>query len=124
MKPITKLWQTPKELTGEGKKFYKRHGKILVAEGRLCELQKDAFIHMCKAHHIVTMCQSEIDLYGVNIPSPQQGYKKNPACAVKKSEEETLLKYFIYFGIVNKDGIELEKPKKKNEKDKFFKVVG
>ena len=45
------------------------------------------------------------------------------AAAVKKSEEETLIKYFMYFGIVNKDGIELEKPKKENKKEKFFKVA-
>ena len=123
MEPISKLWPVPRDLTGEGRKFYQRVGKILVAEGRLCDMQKAAFIHMCKAHHIVTICQAEIDQYGINIPSPQQGFKKNPAAAVKKSEEETLIKYFMYFGIVNKDGIELEKPKKENKKEKFFKVA-
>jgi len=125
MEPISKLWPTPRDLTGAGRKLFNEAGKILVEQRKLYELDKTAFVHMCKTHSIVSECQKDLVEHGVSIPSPQQGLKKNPASTILKSEETTLMKYFEKFYLTPQDreGIDFKEKPKKNQKEKFFKVA-
>ena len=112
----------PKNLEGYGLDYYKRVGKQLVSVGALTELDRESFISMCGAYHLMQMSLDSVNESGLNVQGSHDDIKKNPALTTYKNASDIfhrLTKRF-YLTPADRKGVELKKPIKKNGKEKYF----
>lgn len=122
MKPIKRLWPIPKNLKGYGAGYYKRVGKHLVSVEALTELDRESFLSLCGAYHLMQMSLDSVNADGLNVQGSQDDIKKNPALTTYKNASDIFhrLSKRFYLTPADRKGIELKKPKKANEKEKYF----
>ena len=112
----------PKNLEGYAAEFYKRVGRQLISVEALTELDRESFISLCGAFHLMQMSLDSVNSSGVNVRGSQHEIKKNPALTTYKNASDIfhrLTKRF-YLTPADRKGVELKKPKKANEKEKYF----
>ena len=122
MKPIKRLWPIPSNLTGYGAEYYKRVGKHLVSVEALTELDRESFISLCGAYHLMQMSLDSVNADGLNVQGSQDDIKKNPALTTYKNASDIFhrLSKRFYLTPADRKGVELKKPQKANEKEKYF----
>ena len=126
MGPIKKLWNAPKNLVGYGLRFYKRVGKELVAYEVLTDLDRESFVSLCTAYHIMMVAQDGIIQLGATVKGSQDAIKKNPSFTTYKMASdifERLSKRF-YLTPRDRDGVTFKKQEIDNGKKKYFTAVG
>ena len=122
MNPISNLWPTPKNLTGYGRSFYRRVGRHLADLGILTDLDRESFVSMCGAFHLMQMSLDSVTDSGLNVPGSKHEIKKNPALTTYKNASDIFhrLSRRFYLTPLDRRGVELKRPEPVNEKARFF----
>ena len=112
----------PNNLTGYGADFYKRVGRQLVSVEALSELDRESFISLCGAYHLMQMSLDSVNSDGLNVQGSQDDIKKNPALTTYKNASDIFhrLSKRFYLTPADRKGVELKKPEKTNPKGKYF----
>ena len=123
MKPIKRLWPIPKNLEGYGLDFYKRVGRQLIGVEALTELDRESFISLCGAFHLMQMSLDTVNSSGMNVQGKQDEVKKNPALTTYKNASDIFFRLSkkFYLSPGDRQGVDLKPKPKANEKEKYFK---
>jgi len=112
----------PKNFHGYGADFYRRVGRQLIEVEALTELDRESFISLCGAYHLMQESLDAVTASGVNVEGRQGEIKKNPALTTYKNASDIYhrLSKKFYLTPLDRKGVDLKKPEKANEKEKFF----
>ena len=113
----------PKNLEGYGADFYKRVGRQLISVGTLTELDRESFISLCGAFHLMQKSLDSVNESGLNVKGSSDDIKKNPALTTYKNASDIfhrLTKRF-YLTPGDRKGVDLKKPVEDNGKGTYFK---
>lgn len=119
---IKRLWPMPKNLTLYGADFYKRVGKQLVNYEILTELDRESFLVLCISYHVMMTAQDGILEHGSVVRGSKDEIKKNPSFTNFKMAADIFhrLSKRFYLCPADREGVKIEKPVAKNEKEKYF----
>lgn len=122
MKSIERLWPAPKNLTGYAKDFYKRVGKQLISCGVLSELDRESFISLASAYHIMNVSLDNINTMGAVVTGSKDEVKKNPSFTNYKMASDIFTKLSKRFYLCPQDraGVRIEKQVVDETEAKFF----
>ena len=98
------------------------HYRQLIGAGVLTDLDRECFISLCGAYHLMQISLDSVNASGVNVPGAKHEIKKNPALTTYKNASDIYhrLSRKFYLSPMDRAGVELKKPVKVNPKDKFF----
>jgi len=122
MKSISRLWPMPINLTGYGADFYTRVGRQLVSCEVLTDLDKEAFVSLASAYHLMMTSQDGIAEHGATVKGSKDEIKKNPSFTTYKMASDIFAKLSKRFYLTpsDREGIKLKIPEKKNGKTTYF----
>ena len=122
MKPIKRLWPIPKNLEGYGLDFYKRVGRQLIAVEALTELDRESFISLCGAYHLMQKSLDSVNADGLNVKGSSAEIKKNPALTTYKNASDIFFRLSkkFYLSPGDRHNVDLKPKPKANEKEKYF----
>lgn len=122
MKSISRLWPMPSNLVGYGADFYTRVGRQLVSYEVLTDLDKEAFVSLASAYHLMMTAQDGIVEHGATVKGSKDEIKKNPSFTTFKMASDIFAKLSkrFYLAPSDREGIKFNRPEKKNVKAAYF----
>jgi len=108
LKPIDKLWLSPRQLGDHGRELWRNAGRLLVKAKVLTELDKTAFSLMCESYQIVEAMTETLHKEGVAVPGAGGAEKAHPAISLRKAAMADLMRFMEKFGLTPKDRTQLD----------------
>jgi P27 family predicted phage terminase small subunit len=118
VKPITRLWITPKFLNEQGREFWTEAGRVLVKAKGLTELDKQTFSMLAASYGTVAAADEALMREGYTVPGRGETVVKHPLVAVRKNAMSEFVTLAQRFGLTPYDRNKIDLPVDSNPQDK------